>query len=189
MENNKGLVMFYKNFTLLQKIIIKNPKINITDSGNCFLYQFYENGIGINALQKWLNGKIIDIYKFTGRFGKSTKCPWCDFKKNNLKKHIRIHNKSINDIETIKLSNQLYGLLLLYIRNGNYDALSFLVKRSCQYCITPIVNGRENKCAIPESSRNKPRSLKILGFKCKNFNINNYTKNDVAIIYQRRPYK
>ena len=178
------------NFKLIDKLIIKNPTINIQKT-NCYLYNFKESGFSEQQFTKWLDEKIMDIYEFTGRFGKTTKCPWCGKailpEWNN--KNLHNHNKNIEDLNTIKLSNQLYTLLLSYLRNGSYDALSFFMHKECQYCINPIVKGRERKCSIPSSTRNRPRSIKLLGLKFNGFDANNYSKNCICIIYERKPIK
>uniref|UniRef100_A0A6M3L104 Uncharacterized protein n=1 Tax=viral metagenome TaxID=1070528 RepID=A0A6M3L104_9ZZZZ len=176
------------NFKLIDKLIIKNPTINIQKT-NCYLYNFKEGGFSEKQFTKWLNGKIMDIYEFTGKFGKTTKCPWCGDKFDLLDHLPKHHQKYEENLNTIKLSNQLYALLLSYLRNGNYDALSFFMHKECQYCINPIVKGREGKCSIPSSTRNKPRSIKLLRLKFNGFNTNNYSKNCICIIYKRKPIK
>ena len=174
-------------FTLVKRLLINNVSLNITETSHCFLYDFSGASINIKQLKNWFNDKIVDIYEFTGRFGGITKCPWCDETSNEMPKHIIQHNKRYADIETVKLSRKAYQLLLSYVRNNNYDALAFYIHRSCQYCINPSIPGRENKCAIPESGRNKMRSLRELGFKCDGFDVSKYSKNSVCIIYRRRP--
>lgn len=172
-------------FELVVRNKIKNVRLNIDPEHSCFLYNFYQSGINKVTLTNWFEGKIIDIYEFRGRFGTTKTCPWCKAKLTKL--HLKSHNKTEDDLISFKLSNKLYQLLLYYLRNDHYDALAFLVKRECTYCINPNVKNREGKCAIPESSRNKPRSLSLLNFKCNGLDINKLSRNSVAIIYKRRP--
>lgn len=172
-------------FELVKSLVLEQVSLNIQPENSCFLYQFKNAGIGIKQLTKWFEGKTIDIYEFNGRFGKVNTCPWCS-KKEIDEDHISEHNKTIHDIETIKLTTQAYSLLLKYTRTRNYDALLFLVNRSCQFCIKPGSKDRVGKCELPESARNKVKSLKILGLKAKGFNINDYTDNSVALIYREK---
>ena len=173
-----------KNFKLIERLIIKNPKI-INPKHDCFLYWYKEGGFSKEKFEQWLSGKVMDIYEFTGRFGTIRKCPWCN--KDYNEEHIIIHNKYKKDIETIKLSNHLYSLLLEYIRNDNYEALSFLMHRECKHCENPLVKKREGKCAIPLSTRNRPRSLKVLGLEFNNFTLAKYSSNMVCIVYNKKP--
>jgi len=176
------------NFKLVERFTIKKPTLVLDEKSlNCFLYQFKEGGFSIKQFTDWLEGKIIDVFEFTGRFGKSTTCPWCDNVIYSVEDCAKDHKKTEEDVETIKLSNHLYKLQLEYTRNGNYDALHLLMNKSCQYCINPTIKGREGKCAIPESSRNKPRSVRTLGLGFRGFNHKKYGSNTVCILYRRKP--
>jgi hypothetical protein len=112
--------MTRKQFNLIDKMVIKNPTLNVIKENKCFMYDFKKAGINIKSLTKWLNGKIIEVYEFTGRFGKTTTCPWCGSKELD-EDHIASHGKSQYDLETIKLSKAAYPVLLWHTRNGNYD--------------------------------------------------------------------
>ena len=175
------------NFKLVDRLVIKNPNIDIQET-RCFLYDFKGGGFSLKQFTKWLDGKLLDVYEFTGRFGQSRVCPWCKEPLNDdgICICMAFGDRNEDSMNTIKLSNQLYRLLLDYVRNGNYDALSFLMKKECQYCINPVAEGREGLCAIPESARNKPRSMRLLGLEFGNFNFANFSPNAVAILYKRR---
>jgi len=185
-----------KNFELVRRLRIKNPSLKITQN-KCFLY-CNESPVQTSLFLPWLDGKIMDIYEFKGKFGTIRKCPWCDeIIDGNLiireggkivkYPHIDKHGKSVDDVETIKLSKDAYPLLLRYIRNGNYDTLMFLVHKECQYCVNRTVKGREGKCEIPSATRNRPWSLQRLGFECSNFNVAHYAKKAVLYIYRQKP--
>uniref|UniRef100_A0A6M3JSH8 Uncharacterized protein n=1 Tax=viral metagenome TaxID=1070528 RepID=A0A6M3JSH8_9ZZZZ len=179
-----------KNFKLVDRLTIENPTMAMNKKAlNCFLYQFKEGGFSVKQFTDWLDGKIMDIYEFTGRFGHSSRCPWCEYEGNLVQGHIRKHKKTEEDINTVKLSKQAYGLLLDYLRNGNYDALIMYVHRSCQYCINPITKGRKGMCAIPESARNKMRSVGDLRLRFNDFKTGNYGSCAVCIIYGRMPIR
>ena len=179
-----------KNFKLIKKLVIKNVSLKIKPKNNCFLYHFKRAGLSRRELVDWLNGKLIEVYDFTGRFGKPRKCPWCDEEEyDNLEEHIKKHDTSIDDIHIIKLSQQAYRILLDFTRTGDYDTLMFFVHKECQYCIGPFSKDRQGKCELPESSRNKFRSLKSMGFKCDGLNIKSLPENSVAFIYRKKPIK
>jgi hypothetical protein len=171
------------NFELVSRLKVKDPKISPVPSRGCFLYNFSGAGLSLKELESWFYGKYMDIWTFKGRYGTTRKCPWCGKYEENMSVHILEHDKTDLDIETIKLSNNLYRLLLHYLRSGHYEALSFLMRRSCQFCEVPRVNGREGMCAIPLSARNKPRSIKLLGLEFGVFYFAKYSKECVCIVY------
>jgi hypothetical protein len=178
------------NFKLVNRLVIRDVKLNIKPDNNCYLYHFKEAGLSIKQLINWLNGKILDVYEFTGRFGSSKKCPWCgsyDF--DDFEEHIKEHGKTIDNLHTNKLAQKTYPLLLEYNRNDHYDALGFYVNATCQDCIAPVSPDRQGKCEIPEATRSRMRSLKTMGFECNNFNIVNYSNLAVCFIYKRKPIK
>lgn len=150
-------------FSLIKRIKIKNPKVNLQDARGCFLYDFKGGGISKKRYEQWLNGKIMDVYEYTGRFGSSKKS------------------------EAVRLAEKAYSQLLLpYLRGGNYEALAFLMHKECEYCDNPIVYGREGKCALPESARNKMRSIRLLGLEMPNFRLASFGANVVCIVYKRK---
>ena len=106
-------------------------------------------------------------------------CPWCEYnsrdkaKEAHLKKgfrgiriedHIAEHNKNFVDAQVVKFQNDLYTMKLQLVRKGYHAALHLLVNHECQLCVTPRVKGRKGMCALPTSSRNRPRSLELLGY-------------------------
>jgi hypothetical protein len=171
---------------------LKDPRLKPQKDLKCFLYGTHPDSLALDFLKTWLKeDKFMDIYEFTGRFGSSVKCPWCGTKYYNLlEEHMeQKHKKTSEDLNTIKLSQKTYSLLLNYLRNRNYETLAFYIHRVCAYCEKPNVKGREGKCAIPESARNKMRSIKELGLTFNGFNPNNYSINAVAMVYKKRPVK
>lgn len=179
-----------KNFKLVDRMVIKDVKLKIKPSNNCYLYKFKRAGLSKKELIKWLNGKMIDVYEFTGRFGATHKCPWCgESYFSDIINHIKEHGKTIENINTHKLAKQAYSLLLEYNRTDHYDAIGFYVNTECQDCISPVTPDRKGKCEIPEATRSRMRSLKAMGFECDGFNYVNYSKDAVCLIYRRKPIK
>lgn len=174
-------------FTLSDRLFIKNPTIKVDqlETKGCFLYNFKEGGFSKELFTHWLDGKLMDIYEFNGHFNPSSKCPWCSAP-FHFECDLKLHGKRLADVNTIKISQKAYPILLQYLRRDNYDALLFLVHRSCQFCINPVIPGREGKCAIAESARNKPRSLKLLNLQFPGFNLKKYSQEAVAVVYCRR---
>lgn len=166
-----------------EPFVIKDPTFIIPKNTNCFMYESINHG----ELKYYLDGKLIQPFVVERRLGKTNKCPWCNTTHEDIEQHIKEHNKTLKDIHNIKISNEAYSRLLVAVRNGLYDALLFSVHIDCPFCITPKVKGREHKCAIPESGRNKFRSLKRMKFSCKNFNIKNYSEETFVLIYRRHP--
>lgn len=186
-------------FQLVRRMVIKRPRFKIDKSTCCYMYDLDGLGVSLKELKKYFNKKCLDIYKYTGVVkSTATVCPWC--RQNGLPKerykfsehdelvvHIqRVHNKLASNLWELRMQLDLYKLLLEYVRNGSYDALSFTLHSDCQMCAIPNLKGREGKCAIPESSRNKVRSLRRFGFKCSDFDLRNYNHIHCAILYQRR---
>lgn len=183
-DEDKKILKKAKFSPILGGFIIKNCLLHVNNKVKCFMYKFEDSGLSIKQLEKWFEGKAIDMYEFTGKFpSKIRKCPWCGGLYDNAKKHIKSHGKKGYDLMSIKIADSLYSLLLNgYLRNGHYEALSFMAHRRCSYCISPEVEGRHGKCALPESARNKPRSLAVLGFECDEFDIDDFNDMTVAII-------
>ena len=183
------------NFKLVEHMIIRDPELNIEPTNDCFLYHFKDAGISIKKLTQWLEGQFIDVYEFTGRFGSTKKCPWCqtyedDWDEDSIEEHIEnSHDKTIFNLNTLKLGQKTYSLLLKHNREGLYDAIGYYVKATCQDCITPGSKDRIGKCEIPEATRSRMRSLKTMGFACEKFNPSNYSFQAVAFIYGRKPIR
>ena len=183
------------NFKLVEHMIIRNPKLDIKPTNNCYLYHLKEAGVSIKELTRWLENKFIDIYEFTGKFGATRKCPWCQTYEDNwdedsIEEHIlNSHGRIIENLHTLKLSQRAYSLLLKYNRDTLYDAFGCYVKATCQDCAETFTKDRKGKCQIPEATRSRMRSLKTMGFRCKKFNPSNYSFQAVAFIYGRKPIR
>jgi len=176
---------------LIKRMVICRPKFKLSKS-SCFMYELNRAGISKRELRGYFHGKCMDIYRYQGVIRSTMQvCPWCRAKQydhESLLFHIgRVHNKTGSNLWELRMQKDLYRLLLMYVRGGNYDALSFLTQSTCQFCEKPNIDGREGMCAIPESSRNKTRSLKLLGFSCDGFSWKNYDHTHAVIIYRRRP--
>lgn len=170
-------------FKKLISLPITNPQMDLQDTRGCFLYDFRSAGFSEKRFLKWLEGRTMDIWEYTGRFTKPRKCPWC-----HESHDIGVHSKKESDLMSISLSKKAYPLLLdKYLRKGNYQALGFLMQLDCSYCINPVVLGREGKCAIPSSTRNRFRSIKTLGLTFDGFKGPKSLKylylQNIAIIY------
>jgi len=181
-----------EKFQLIKRMIIRRPKFRFSNKSSCFMYKLEEAGISKCELRGYLHGKCMDIYRYHGVIrGRMQVCPWCRVKQTdheNLLFHIgRVHNKTGSNLWELRMQMDLYRLLLTYVRGGNYDSLSFLTQSTCQFCVSSEVDGREGMCAIPESSRNKTRSFKLLGFRCEGFKWKDYDHTYAAIVYKRRP--
>jgi len=183
-----------EKFKLIKRLIINKPKFKPKHKSVCFMYRLADAGISTKELRGYFHGLCMDIYQYQGVIRSAMKvCPWCRAKQHshdNLLFHIgTAHNKTGSNLWELRMQLDLYRLLLTYVRNGNYDALSFLTQSTCQFCEKPLVDGREGMCAIPESSRNKTRSLKLMGFSCDDFKWQEYDATHCCIVYKRRPVR
>jgi hypothetical protein len=156
----------------LRNVSFKSPK------HPCFLYNVDALGITLEELQEAFEGMYMDVYEYVplrklmGGQKITTKCPWCGESFDNLVKHIwKEHKKKRDDLLIVKLQNELYKQQLRIVKSNkrNYFAHAVLFGSTCQYCVKPRIPGREGKCALPESARNKMRSLNVLGFSCDGF--------------------
>jgi hypothetical protein len=148
----------------------------------CYLYDFKKMGVTRKQFAKVISGKEAILFeKPLTEHIRSIKCPWCDFneKKNkkhlnreakakyrgySLRDHLYTHNKTIVDLQARKFQEELYTLRLALVREGYHEALSFFVDHECQICLDPQIEDRPNMCSIPESPRNRLRSLKLLDY-------------------------
>lgn len=139
----------------------------------CFMYWFKSLGVSPKEIAASLNYMYMDIYRWEdkGRQPRISKCPWCGEKIEELEAHLKSHGKSIDSLRIRKMQDALYRELMKKVKEdkNNYFSHVFLFGSSCQYCIKPLVKGRKGMCALPESARNKMRSLRTLGFKSDNF--------------------
>ena len=147
----------------------------------CYLYDFKKMGITRKQFTKIISGKEAILFeKPLLEKLRATRCPWCDynsrkatkhfkrevklFKGYSIKEHVHTHNKNFVDVQVKKFQQELYALRLSLVRDGYHGALSFLVDHECQICLNPQREDRPNMCSIPESPRNRVRSLKLLGY-------------------------
>lgn len=160
-----------KNVTTLKlKDVTLNPMPHL-----CFLYDLKKLGITSEEFAASIEGWYMDIYKWIPTIGmggatRQTKCPWCEEKYKDLIEHIDLaHHKKPKALDIVKMQNALYSKLMKKIKSNqrNYFSHAILFGSSCGYCIRPRIEGRFGMCALPESARNKMRSLRLLGFLCQ----------------------
>jgi len=149
----------------------------------CYLYDLEAMGITPEQFADVISGSNAYLFeKPLVEVIRSNKCAWCEYndrKQNGIGKrgatwrgtmlqdHVYVHNKNIVDFQVNKFQQELYTLRLQLVRKGFHAALNFLVEHECQLCLNPIAEGREGKCAIATSPRNRIRSLKTLGYPIK----------------------
>ena len=168
---------------LIAEVKIKEwlPKIK---SHKCYLYDLETLGVTPEQFADVIAGSQAYLFEkpFT-TFLRASRCAWCEYNDRNEKRigkrkgvrwkgatlqdHVYTHNKNIVDFQINKFQQELYSLRLGLVRKGFHAALNFLVEHECQLCLNPIAEGREGKCAIPTSPRNRVRSLKTLGYPIK----------------------
>ena len=163
----------------LRKDWIPEPKKH-----SCFLYGFKRLGITKKQFGEIISGhEAILFEKPLEEKLRAVRCPWCEFnqrdkdkttrflhkkfKHHSLEYHVYEHNKNFVQVQAKKFQQELYTLRLGLVRQGYHGCIPFLVEHECQFCIKPVVEGRKGMCSIPESSRNKMRSLKVLGYPIK----------------------
>lgn len=159
---------------LIKKFIIKDCKIEPKITTECYLYDFKLIGVTKENLEEVFNGSTLLVYKFAGNTN-PRRCFYCGKKltdNSKLLKHVQLkHQKTSEDIRLLKIQEHMYKNLLNSLRKKNNKSFFHLTFtwRECQMCDSYVAKGREGICSIPESSRNKIRSLKQLGFSCKGF--------------------
>lgn len=131
---------------LIKTIKLKNVSLN-PQSHPCFLYDFESLGVTPNEVARALEGMWMDIFAFTTR------------SKKNWKQQV------------VTMQRELYSKLMKKVKSNkhNYFSHAVLFGATCQFCNSPVVEDRAGMCALPESARNKMRSLKLLGFSADNF--------------------
>jgi len=158
---------------LVKKLVISNCKVKVNKKAQCFLYNFDLAGIVNKNLEKSFNGMTLYVYKFAHKKIAGRKCFWCGKKLQDASKllshTLAMHQKTSADLELLRIQKELYSMLLKSIKAKKEFFQFIFTWRSCQMCVNPITKGREGLCAIPESARNKCRSLKELGFDCDGF--------------------
>jgi hypothetical protein len=169
---------------LIDEVIMKNWEVKIPKEEKCFLYDFKTLGILPEQFVETIAGQKAMVFErqISDRISTaSSRCPWCEYtsvKRKGRKKiardpsepriklqdHIYLHNKNIVSYQVYKFCEELYRIRLQSVRDGYHFATGFLVKHDCPFCITPVAEGREGKCAVPSSTRNRVMSLEKLGY-------------------------
>ena len=137
----------------------------------CFMHDFKLLGIEMDDIRAELEGQRMIVYTgdFTGNT-RITKCPWCGDKfPDDAIGHMYKHGKTEVHLKIYKFQIELYRERLRLIRAGKMDHTYFVyLNHQCQYCDYDRKRGR-GLCSIPESARNKTRSLILLGLTASNF--------------------
>jgi len=167
---------------LIDEIDIMEKWIPKIEKHPCFLYNFKAMGITRTQFANLIIGKKAMLFeKPLEEELRAKKCPWCDFNERGGRKmfsnrdgkpfktvplshHVMSHDKNFVSVQALKFQKELYVYRLQLVRDGYHGAMPFLVEHECNFCISPEAKGRKNKCALPQSSRNKMRSLKVLGY-------------------------
>jgi len=128
---------------LFKTIELKNVRFS-PQPHPCFMYTLDRLGITVEGLCGAFEDHLMDIYRY------------------------RI-NRGIP--KTVKMQNELYSMLLKKVKSNKnlYFSHAVLFSAECSYCENPCVEGRHGMCALPESARNKMRSLNVFGFSCDSF--------------------
>jgi len=161
----------------------------------CYLYDFKAMGITPYQLGEILWGKEALLFErpFREKIG-GVKCPWCDYDSRKmirgirreywrgyrLQDHIQQHKKNILHYQILKFQGDLYSLRLGLVRQGWHECMMFMVQYTCQLCLNPRTEGRIGMCAIPSSTRNRPRCLKVLGYPIEH--IKKMRKHDWSVL-------
>ena len=154
----------------IHSMILKGVKLDPKPS-KCFIHDWEFLGVDVKDVQEELEGQKVIVYTgdFTSnvRFGK---CPWCkSYPEEDMGPHMFGHNKSMIDLLTFKFQFELYREKLNLLRARIIDQTYFVyLNGMCQMCADMRARGR-GLCSIPESARNKVRSLKQMGFSADNF--------------------
>jgi hypothetical protein len=134
---------------------------------DCFLHDYELLGVTLKEIVDDLEGQRMLIY--TGDFSRDTNlrnCPWCKQKVDNPTTHCK---SSALSVKVLKFQIELYREKLRLLRTGEIDHSYFVYTNwLCQHCVDKTTRGR-GLCSIPESARNKVRSLRVMGFKASNF--------------------
>jgi len=166
-----------KNILLIKKMVIKNCKLKFHPydlDETCYLYDFEKLGITEKELAKSFEGCHLRVYKnnMLSLSRSIRKCIYCKELVTDMKSHLVIHNKKEKDFIIAKFQLDLYKKLLDLIRSKNVIFAFAFTTRNCDLCVDKVHKNRVGLCVIPESSRNKVRSLKMLGFSCDDFDDN-----------------
>lgn len=154
----------------IHSLTLKNVRLNIQPTA-CFMHDYELLGVTHDDVRDELEGCVMYIYTgdFTGKL-RATKCPWCDEKPDDLVRHAAVtHGKTDINIKMFKFQQEMYRERLVLLRSGVIDHTYFVyLNKICQFCDDETRRGR-GLCAIPESARNKTRSLLLMGFEADSF--------------------
>ena len=158
----------------IKTITLNHVKLELSLKSKCFLHDLEFLGTDQQEFEKDLEGQQMLIY--TGDFTKNNtlRCIWCDepiFTDLDLfEQHIyEAHKKISIDIQLIKFQKELYKEKLHLMRAGEIDHTYFIyMVKDCQMCSNQRARGR-GLCAIPESARNKTRSINAIGLEADGF--------------------
>lgn len=158
---------------LIKKVKIKKIDFSLCKDRcerYCYLCREF-NDIEKKDLEKFIKSKTLYIYKAIDLpdINRNRKCPWCEKCFDNLKEHIKIHNKSAKIWYMLKIHLELYNVLLnKFHRKGKWDSFG-LLPYGCNLCDNPMVlwdgsnNERPLRCALSSSPKNRMRCIKVFG--------------------------
>lgn len=171
----------------IHSIILKDVKLDPKPS-QCFMHDLEFLGVDINDVRDELEGQTMLIYN--GDFASGNKlrsCPWCKDQLNvPLELHsFRKHAKTVVHLLMRSFQVELYRERLRLLRAGLADHTYFVyMNQPCQFCDFERARGR-GLCSIPESARNKTRSLIMFGFSASNFPSSFLKKSNIGYIIGR----
>ena len=169
--------------SLTLKGVVIDPK-----PSDCFMHDLDFLGVTVDDVRDELEGQRMYVYNgdFTANVRMYT-CPWCKERfDGELEKHIyQKHNKTIVNLKMYKFQIELYKERLVLLRAGLVDHTYFVyMNQPCQFCDFERARGR-GLCSIPESARNKTRSLVYFGFSAINFPQSFMKKANIGYIIGR----
>jgi hypothetical protein len=153
----------------IHSLTLKDVKLEPKKS-LCFMHDYEFLGIDIADIQAEMEGQCMLVY--TGDFSSAVrfgKCPWCGQQGLDQLHINKVHDKSAVNLHQYKFQIELYRERLRLLRAGKIDHTYFVYMNvQCQFCDFEQKRGR-GLCSIPESARNKTRSLTAMGFSASNF--------------------
>ena len=160
---------------LVKKLKIRNCKLNNRmKTHSCFLYDFNKLGITYPQLEEAFEGCELRVYRNDSKKERLSdrlqKCLYCGEKFDNLAKHLKtVHNIPTLNVATARFQLDLYREMLRLVRKDVNIWYFVFTSVTCQLCDGKKKDNREGICLLPESTRNKVRSLNVLGFTCDGF--------------------
>lgn len=170
----------------IHSLTLKDVKLKPLRS-DCFMHDLELLGVTVNDIQEELEGQRMLLY--TGDFVSNVRmrsCPWCKDLEGDLEVHIfEKHNKTFINLKMYKFQIELYRERLRMLRAGLVDHTYFVyMNHQCQFCDFELARGR-GLCSIPESARNKTRSLIYFGFSASNFPHSLLKRSNIGYIIGR----